>query len=415
MRRTLLIWLAIAVMCGITAAASAQVPDSIMQYRRSSLYSLLISHPGLKMNDEIVNAYLALETPDKYNNHDLETKCLTTHSLEKNLRPDIEVWLQDNQIAKKLVSKWFLRDEVTGGFDPSLIMQRGYYGATAMDVETAVQTKRGIEALGDKGYEMIGSTFVIVNDITYIDHEKNAEIASGILALISGIAAISSEKDNDEAAVISGAAAAGSLISGMIAGFTVRIRTYLYQLVWDDETAGTFYDRYYFDSYSTGSGDPLRKAAYEADDSTFRLRYVGQYRSKSAKPVLKGLYSPEDVFRKVCARAIDNNVMKLQKKFDQFKVRVPLSGTSPLTARIGMKEGVTPGSRYEVLLPAIDTASGKVQYHRKGVIRPAAGKIWDNRYMAFEEEAEGSDLTATTFETVSGGGFSAGMLIREIR
>lgn len=80
-----------------------------------------------------------------------------------------------------------------------------------------------------------------------------------------------------------------------------------------------------------------------------------------------------------------------------------------------MKEGVTPGSRYEVLLPAIDTASGKVQYHRKGVIRPAAGKIWDNRYMAFEEEAEGSDLTATTFETVSGGGFTAGMLIREIR
>lgn len=188
-----------------------------------------------------------------------------------------------------------------------------------MDVETAVQTKRGIEALGDKGYEMIGSTFVIVNDITYIDHEKNAEIASGILALISGIAAISSEKDNDEAAVISGAAAAGSLISGMIAGFTVRIRTYLYQLVWDDETAGTFYDRYYFDSYSTGSGNPLRKAAYEADDSTFRLRYVGQYRSKSAKPVLKGLYSPEDVFRKVCARAIDNNVMKLQKNSTSSK------------------------------------------------------------------------------------------------
>lgn len=399
------------------AAASAQNADSLMQYRRSSLYSLLISHPDLKMNDEIVNAFMALQTPDKYNNHDLDIKCVTTDSPQKNLRPDIEEWLEENEIAKGLVSKWFLRDDVTGGFDPSLILERGLYGATAMDVETARQSKRGIDALGDKGYEMISNTFVIVNDITYIDHEKNAQIASGVLALISGIAAISSseDEDNDAAAIVSGAAAAGSLISSMIAGFTVRIRTYLFQLEWDDETAGKFYDLYYFDSQSGDSSASLRKAAYEKDDSTFRLKYVGQYKARSDKPVLRGLYSPEDVFRKVCARAIDNNVMKLQRKFDQFKVKVPLSGTSPLSAPIGLKEGVRPGSRYEVLVPVLDEATGAVRYNRRGVIRPVAGQIWDNRYMASEEEAEGADLSATTFSVVSGGGFTPGMLIREIK
>ena len=34
-------------------------------YRRSSLYSVLISHPDLKMDNYIVEAYMSLETPDK--------------------------------------------------------------------------------------------------------------------------------------------------------------------------------------------------------------------------------------------------------------------------------------------------------------------------------------------------------------
>ena len=107
--------------------------------------------------------------------------------------------------------------------------------------------------------------------------------------------------------------------------------------------------------------------------------------------------------------------MELQKEFDQFKVKVPLFSTEPLMARIGMKEGITAKSKFEVLVPVYDDATGKVRYNRRGVIRPVAGKIWDNRYMASEEQAVGSELTATTFEVVSGMNFTPGMLIREIK
>ena len=41
--------------------------------------------------------------------------------------------------------------------------------------------------------------------------------------------------------------------------------------------------------------------------------------------------------------------------------------------------------------------------------------IWDNRYMASEEQAYGSDFGFTTFRKVSGGDFYPGMLIREIK
>lgn len=403
------------------ASASAQTPDSAMQYRRSSLYSFMISHPDLKMDDEIVGAFMAIETPDKYNNHDLSVKCVTAASKGDDLTRQIENWFERNDVAKRLVSKWFLRSKETGGFDPSLVMERGLYGATAMDVETAAQSKRGIDALADKGYEMISNTFVIVNDITYVDHEKNADVATGILSIIGGIAAAATGDENN---LVTGLSTLGAMVSSMIAGFTVKTTSYLYQLDWNDDVANTFYDLYYYDKPGTDSlsmalfaADTVlaaRKAAYEADKSTFRLKYVGKYVARSAKPVLRGLYNPEDVFRKVCARAIDN-VMELQKEFDQFKVKVPLFSTEPLMARIGMKEGITAKSKFEVLVPVYDDATGKVRYNRRGVIRPVAGKIWDNRYMASEEQAVGSELTATTFEVVSGMNFTPGMLIREIK
>ena len=59
--------------------------------------------------------------------------------------------------------------------------------------------------------------------------------------------------------------------------------------------------------------------------------------------------------------------------------------------------------------------NGRTKYKRIGIIKPIKGKIWDNRYMAVEEEAVNALLKYTTFEVVSGKGFYPGMLVREIR
>ena len=411
----------------VSLAAQEQENDAF-NYRRSSLYSILISHPNQNMDDEIVNAFMALETPDKYNDHDLSVKVITVNTKNRNqARAQVESFLERNQVAKRMVSKWFSRNKETGGFDPWLVLDRGMYDAMAADVSMAEQSVRGLNSLADNGYELIDNTFVVVNDIQYIDHKANANTAAGVLLFLGALADAVVGNDSDDGGSFTQLATLGAAISLMIAGFQVNITSHLYQLEWNDDIADKFYNEYYYDKPLSDSLSmarfvadgtlAARKAAYEDDRSTFSLKYIGSYKAKSNKPVLRGLYNDVDVFRKVLARAIDKNIVMLQKKYDQFKVKVPLNSVEPLTAQIGMKEGVTAKSKYEVLMPVFDEASGKFKYTRRGVIAPVPGKIWDNRYMAVEEQAAGSTLQATEFRIVSGSkaAFSEGMLIREIK
>ena len=420
---TVSIILSLLAICLSAPVLTAQ--EDALTYRRSSLYTILVSHPYQNMDDEIVNAFMALETPDKYNDHDLSVKVITTSTKNRNqVRSQVDSFLERNNVARRMVSKWFSRNKMTGGFDPALVLERGMYDAMAADVSMAEQSVRGIDALADRGYELISNSFVVVNDIQYIDHKANANVAAGILMFLGAIAdAATGDEDN----TFSQIATLGAAVSLMIAGFQVNITSHLYQLDWNDAVADKFYTEYYYDKPATDSlsmalfaldGElAARKAAYESDNSTFRLKYVGSYKAKSNKPVLRGLYNDEDVFRKVLARAIDKNIVMLQKKYDQFKVKVPLNSVEPITAQIGMKEGVSVNSKYEVLMPVFDEATGKFKYNRRGVIKPVPGKIWDNRYMAAEEQSAGSTLQATEFQIVSGSkaAFSEGMLIREIK
>ena len=123
---------------------------------------------------------------------------------------------------------------------------------------------------------------------------------------------------------------------------------------------------------------------------------------------------PQMMVLKACTRAIDENIADLSHEVEAFRVRVPLLSSEPITAPIGMKEGVQKDSRFEVLEVNEDPASGKRTYKRVGVIQPISNLIWDNRFMAVEEGATGATLGMTTFKKVSGGDFYPGMLIREI-
>lgn len=425
MKRTFAILLLAVVFFSVLAQEANQV-----SYRRSSLYSVLVSHPEKKMNTEIVTAYMSLQTPDKFNNHDITPKMFTTTSKRDDaILDEANEFLTTNQAPKGLVSKWFNRDSTTGWFDADLIIERGQYNASDVDVQTAKQSKRGMALLDDAGFELIGNTFVIVNDITYIDKEANAQKAKNVLSILASVAGAVANSSSDASSrntanSVKSVLQLGSVISDVIAGFTVKITTYLYRLEWNDDIANTFYDNYYierptdslsFVAFCADSTVAPRKLAYESDSSLFTINYVGSFNARSSKTVLRGLNEPADVFRKVCARAIDNNIVELQKKYDDFKVKVPLYTTEPITAKIGMKEGVDPKCKYEVILPITDEETGRTKYRRVGLVQPVKNKIWDNRYMAVEEEADNANLTATTFKKISGGNFYPGMLIREVK
>ncbi len=377
-------------------------------YRRSSLYSLVIAHPEFRYGEEIEQTFLTIPIPEKFNDHNLNRRVLYSLRHDRKTKKEplvITRFLEENAIAKRLVSKWYDRKKETGAFDMNLIAERGFYNANFLDIERARNHIRGYGILADAGEELIRNTFVLVNDIYYVDKELKAQKWAFWLNVIGALTEAVTGSDG-------GFSQAANIIKD-ITGFRVIVISHLYRLVFTDEQMWTFYNDYYYDAEQM---DLQKKEAFDQDRNLFQLEYVNSQVVDSGKTSIRGVNTdtPEQMIRKVCTRAIDEAIAELQRNNEVFRVKTPLYSVSPrITAKIGRKEGVDEKHRYEVLERREDE-NGRTVYVRMGIIRPVAGEIWDNRYMALEEEAENAELSATTFEVVRGGNFYPGMLIREI-
>jgi hypothetical protein len=416
MKYRVLILLTLFVTC--VHCSFSQNQSDEMKYRRSSLYSVLIRHPEKDFGNDIDTVFRTIPIPTKFNDHNLKIKAINATIMQKNNNRDsqniidytINPFLEKNDIAKRLVSKWFNRKEgkgKDGTFDMNLIIERGLYDADHFAAQLAGQSVRGQSLLADAGEELIGQTFVVFNDIRYFDKEEASAWAAMGIAVAGMIA--SEFTGGLTSLAISYGSTASSKLTAEIAGFRVSITSYLFQLVWDEESSATFYQDYYI-----SEANEAKKEAYNKAKDLFHLKYVGSYSTVSSETTLRGVQSKNDMIRKVCERAIDKNIAQLQKEYEVFRVKTPLFSTEPLTAKIGLKEDIDEKTKFEVL-EAIEDDNGVIRYKRVGIIRPVKGKIWDNRFMAeFEEENEGNTRTATEFEVVSGSGFYPGMLLRQI-
>lgn len=419
--------------------AQVQEDGSIAKYRRSSLYSIQIKHSNLPYGNEISTAFLSIPMPDKFNDHNLELRAFES-SAEKvkqkgkkkdqqNLQ-DIESFTAANKIANKMVAKWFNRNASTGGFNMQLIQERGFYDASQLDIANAELFERGKAVLGDAGEQLIGKTFLLVNDITFVDKgENSAKAATGlhIAGRIAGSLLNSS--------AISQLADVAAVATNEIDGFTVNITSYLYRLVWDEETASSFYKFMWYPDTAT---DPQKMAAFDSSDS-FKLSYVGSSSTSAANLSSKSFskFSKEEQMLKVCARAVDKSIVMLQRTYEEFKVNVPVyriaEDGKTVEVQIGLKEGINEKSEFDVLMP-VEAEDGTISYKTVGRIKAINGKIWDNRFGALEEakaieaakangenadkpkdlDIESVNLNASTFRVLSGGNrITPGCLVRE--
>jgi hypothetical protein len=417
MARGLFLFIAIMMTCSLEADNRSKVVED---YNRSSLYTISMLHPGTGMYDQIYETMLNVSVPERFNDHNLSLRLIVSQGKadDQERVKQVEDFLKCNKVAKRLVSKWFNRDKNDGAFDMQLVKDRGNYNATIEDVNLAMQSIRGKAILEDAGEQLINNTFVLVNDITYVDKHSKADGVKSVFQAISLVGNIMSaaqgNKTSGSGSSLQGVGQLGDAITSLVAGFTVRMKSHLFQLVWNDSIAGTFYSQYYYDKNTI---DQDKKRAYLRDNKLFQLKYVGSYEATSSKTVLHGLKNNGDVFMKVLTRAIDENIVQLRKKFEIFKITAPLyeiASDGMIHIHIGLKEGVSSSSKNEVLERLVDD-EGRITYHRKGVIRPVKGKIWDNRFMATEEGADGANLNFTSFEVVSGKDFYPGMLVREIK
>lgn len=381
-----------------------------IDYRRSSIYSVLINHTDQQFANEIKEAFMQIPVPDKYNDHNLSVKVLNLDKKlnganSENENKDVTDFLNNNHVASRLVAKWFNRDYYTGVCDMELVKERGLYNASEFDKQLAAHSERGIAMLEDAGEELIGNTYVLVNDIRYVDKNKRAKVAG---FLVKGLGSALSRSTGSN-----GLGNLSNIVGNMIEtlkGFTVKINTFLYKLEWTEEYGNMFYQEYY-----ASTPDAQKREKFEKARGNYKLSYVGKVESKGGTTSFMGIKEeqPELMVRKACQRAIDENVVDLQMNYEGFRTKTPLAGVEPIIAYIGKKEGVSAKSKFEVL-ETVELGNGKRKYERVGVIEPIESLIWDNRFMAEEEGAVGCSLGYTTFKVVSGKNFNKGMLIREI-
>jgi hypothetical protein len=335
-----------------------------LKYRRSSLHLILIESDYYPNKEIIQDEFRKIPFPDKYNNHKIAYDSVSTaeyyvtdadrnkhgkvkkgwvRELGKVTGEFLDYQKSDEQrehdeviikvfkfmdenapyIAKAIIAKWFNYNGES--FNMDLIIERGFYNADMIDVNIAKNTARGFTKFGDEGELLIQNSFVVFFKFDYI-------------------------KD--------------FLIKGMDA---IEAKTFLYQIDWNDEKQDNFYSEYYFD---------LEKFE-ESDD--FNMTFVGEQKSGLiVNPNYDGDF--EEYIRFMTVSSVNYALSRLQKKFDVFKPIVPILSEDPITAYIGMKEGLKGGEKFEVLELVQNPNSGKRKYNRVGVVTVDKTKVWDNRY-----------------------------------
>ena len=440
-----------------TSFQSYSQTDDDIKYRRSSLHLMMMEDAKLPEKDIIINTFNTYPFPDKYNDHKIdiiripnfltddaeeskkELKAqkeadkesgvkLTAEQKErrkliKNLKgadKTIEKYFNDNKVANKMVAKWFNR-QADGSMNFDIVASRGQYDATALDVKKAgTMSKTVATQLQDAGVELMDKTFVIINKFRFISNEIAAAIAYEIAK--STLANMKASTKLEQTLKNAFEKKSKQLYEKARKGYTVGTQAILYKLNWSDSVQAIFWQQYYMpkERLSTLS-DSLKAVQINKFNNSdlFQLELVGM--EKQTIRVLNLTsedLNKQQIIGEATRRTMNKVYAKLQKEYEVFKPRMPLLTASKkdCTAKIGMKEGLEGGEKFDVLEKSVDK-DGLTVYKKKAVIKVDKKQLWDNQFYAAnppEQKGKKGPITATGFKGCKNS-FYKGMLIKQIK
>jgi len=428
-----------------------------VKYRRSSLHLMMIEDAKLPEKGIIINTFNNYPFPDKYNDHKIKTITIPNflnddaEEAKKELKEEkvadkesgkklsaeekkkrklikslkgadktIEKYFNDNKVANQMVAKWFNMQK-DGVMNLDLIADRGKYDATQMDVNVAGRMSKTVDAqLRDAGIELIDKTFIIINKFRFIENEIAAAIAYGIASAI--IEALPTESKIELAIKNAAAKKAKKLYEKARKGYTVGTQAILYKLDWSESVQRAFFNEFFTDSAfnaSLSATERVENIKNFNNTDLFQLKLVGM--EKQTIRVLN--LTSEDLSKKqiideATKRTMNKVYAKLQKEYDVFKPKMPLITASKkdCTAKIGMKEGLEGGEKFEVLEQMVDK-DGLTIYKNKGTIKVDKKKLWDNQFYAASpptKKGKKEVIIATGFKGCKNT-FYKGMLIKQLK
>lgn len=389
------------------------------KYRRSSLHMMMTENPSMPNKEVIGSAFLNSPFPDKYDNLNYNVRSAgTVMNMEVTERTKEEIkempkeerkkfkkigsndrklnkYFHTSRIGNELIAKWFNRSN-DGSFDMSVIADRGEYNASELDVQKAETQSRSVSTqLADAGLELISSTFVVVNDFDFRDNETEALIAYELAKIVA------ESLPNESPLFLQRGALkkAKDLYEKARQGYTVETDCYLYQLDWSDSVQAIFYNDYWVDESTTPEEREKRVKLFN-ESNLFQLKFIDMQNFKRVVSNVKltdiiitsKSLTQEEILSQATVRAMDRAFSRLQRENEVFKPKVPLyqAEGKRCSAKIGLKESLEGGEKFEVLEQTIDKKTGKTIYKRIGTLKVNKKKIWDNMFYVRDNDADAS-------------------------
>ena len=270
-------------------------------YNRNSVSYVFVNRTQPHASD-VNNFYATLEVDGKFDRNNIKTtKLNVAHNTgEAAVLEDVTAAVNSANLGKEIVSFIYNR-KADGTFDDALILERGLYDAKDQDIKNAGAAKVK-EMSFVWGEPLINSSYVVVVDIynTNVTRTDNAT------------------------------------------NYSVKANAHAYKLNAGREVLDNFYANAWADVTTPEADRKKAMAAYDA--MAFDLTHVATVSVSGSSSTTK--YSEGSIYAS-CQSAYEEIVYQLEKKIPAWQVATTFISAHPLAAKIGTKEGVKNGSRFQ--------------------------------------------------------------------
>ncbi|MDY0347372.1 MAG: hypothetical protein RBR13_00935 [Tenuifilaceae bacterium] len=344
-------------------------------YNRSSLTVLYLDFESGNHWNLAKSKIDSIVFSDKYDNNNLNSLFIKP-SFSTVGRDAILQELNNQDIGREIVAKWYNRKS-DGTMDMELVHQRGRFTATDADFLRAQTSKRGNAALEEFGNRLINLSYVLVINVSDIKTMAEAEIKG--------------QK-----------------------GFQASAAGYLYKIDFTEETRSAFYDTWIYEDDTEAVKIQKRNAFNQIQIPIVPIvnKSINITASQPEGDTGLGLFfkpkSTDQLMQELIQKSFDDLIYRIEMDVEDFKVKTSLASTRPLSAKIGLKEGLKTDYRFFVYEYVYNERTDKVEPKRRGVIRAhSKSKIVDNRKVAT------GDMEPSRFYQVAGRKLEEGYTLQQ--
>ena len=306
--------------------AQEQVKNNVVSsnYNRPSVAYIMVDREGTYAKD-IENFFTDMEIGEKYDENKMETYWIdVNHTADvATTAGNVGAVINKENLGAEVISYIFNRQE-DGSCDDSNILKRGLYNAKDQDIQNLEGAKVKEQAF-EWGEPLVNNSYVVALDVYSTKVTKSED--------------------------------------GKSTYYTVKCAAHAFKLEADKETLNNFYMTGWADATSSDEEKAAAVAAF--NNLKFNLKHVTSVDVIGTSTDSE--YTNGNIY-KSCFNAYESVVFNLEKQIDAWKTVVSVISTRPIAAKIGTKESLKNGDRFQAYSYKEDK-NGELKSVKHGMVR----------------------------------------------